>query len=490
MFLLWSKFFIIYCFLLFPFLLLSAQDTLIRWEPERQLTYDIIDKISCSITAQDSFVHILFNDGRLMYMRSSDYGNTWSDAFQINQDGPIYTQCIKTSWSNVFVTWMSWTTTENFHIKFRKSADFGLTWQPEMKIKKLRGLGFACLSDTLFVVGSVDPNMEPPPKGLYLIRSFNAGDTWSDYIQIADSIRATQGNPAVHYKDGILHLAFVRISGTGPSDPPFLYYTRSTDLGLTWSSCAALSDSIWPYAPRICGGPQSYVFVNWIDSKYSPINRGDLFFRRTSNNGLSWDTLMMLTNDHVSDAGPGQDIASNKSDVYCVWCYSWGSTHDSLFFIASTDSGRTWFRRECVRKSRGGFAGANISTANAKLHVLWTDGDTGYPRPLYYRRGTRLETGIEEPLQSTQKISLVNIQPNPFKKSCSILLSVVGLEQGINIRIYDIIGKEVMSFRDKKQTIIKWDGRDFNSKILPSGVYFIRIYNGRFSVVKKIVLSR
>jgi flagellar hook assembly protein FlgD len=53
----------------------------------------------------------------------------------------------------------------------------------------------------------------------------------------------------------------------------------------------------------------------------------------------------------------------------------------------------------------------------------------------------------------------------------------------ISLKIYDMLGKEIISLVDKKQSkgtySVEWNGSDSNGNCVNSGVYFIRLKDSK-----------
>jgi hypothetical protein len=92
----------------------------------------------------------------------------------------------------------------------------------------------------------------------------------------------------------------------------------------------------------------------------------------------------------------------------------------------------------------------------------------------------------ENPLQ-------VQCHPNPFNRSVDIsfLMPRAG---SVGICLFDIIGRQVRRYSigglSAGRQSFHWDGRDDNSRALPSGVYAYRIATGSLNAVGKVVMAR
>ena len=62
-----------------------------------------------------------------------------------------------------------------------------------------------------------------------------------------------------------------------------------------------------------------------------------------------------------------------------------------------------------------------------------------------------------------------------------------GRAKGIELKIYDITGREVMVYEIKYKTGVKLE---IDTKNLPCGVYFVQVESDKESMIKKVVKVR
>ncbi len=469
-------------------------DTLIYWEPEQRVTYDSIPQLHSQVWAYDSFVHILVNyDFPAMYLRSSDYGQTWSDTIRLNVDICTGFQTLVQQESVVYFVWSEYRPGPQFYdaridtkyVFVKRSMDCGITLDSAVFLGKGAPVAIDAHIETVFVNPVVgDP---PPVWGAYLIYSFNGGLNWSTYYPVSDST----DEPNIVYRNGILHF-------TGSRNYKIIY-TRSTDLGNSWSIPTVITapNTVLPKRPVLALGPNENVYVAWSDNKYSGMMQfDDVLFRKSTDDGLTWGSEQRLTPDSHCDAGGALDMVSQDSMIFTVWGFNGLGlpTPCSLFFLVSTNSGETWRARELVKGGTGfGLHDANVSTTQNFVYVIWEDNEDSsytYGGDLRIRRGSFSPVGIRE--RSCIPRYTVNIYPNPFSKFINIKLGNEDGAKGIEIKVFDITGKEVYDNKEKKESETWRQGKilKIDVKALPSGVYFVQLKAGVLSIIKKIVKIR
>ena len=88
---------------------------------------------------------------------------------------------------------------------------------------------------------------------------------------------------------------------------------------------------------------------------------------------------------------------------------------------------------------------------------------------------------------------LLNVYPNPFNPTTTIRFDL--LEQSnVELTVFDIQGRKVMTLYDMEKPRgshkVRWSGRDQMGNPVSTGVYFVRLEAGEFSLTTKMVYLR
>ncbi|HCC71231.1 MAG TPA: hypothetical protein DEQ09_08785, partial [Bacteroidales bacterium] len=232
--------------------------------------------------------------------------------------------------------------------------------------------------------------------------------------------------------------------------------------------------------------PEQDVYIAWTDNKFGGgMLFDDVMFRKSTDDGLTWGVEQRLTPDSRCDAGGALDMVSQDSMIFIVWDYN-GTGNPapcSLFFLASTDCGETWRERETVKSGFAiGIRDANVAVFQNYVYVVWRDNQYTYYEELYIRRGSLTPPGIEE--RASVSVSSLKVFPNPFTTSITIALPSIGHRaKGIELQMYNVSGKEVMSYDLRKRV----KGISIDTKSLPGGIYFIKVMAGDVFSIKKVI---
>jgi hypothetical protein len=97
-----------------------------------------------------------------------------------------------------------------------------------------------------------------------------------------------------------------------------------------------------------------------------------------------------------------------------------------------------------------------------------------------------------EELPSEFATASISCYPNPFNANTVIYLSGFKSNAGLKVTIYDILGREVRTFRNVSgpEHSIAWDGKDDRANRLSSGMYFVRAETGEFAKTVKALLLK
>ncbi|MCK4338556.1 MAG: immune inhibitor A, partial [Candidatus Cloacimonetes bacterium] len=176
--------------------------------------------------------------------------------------------------------------------------------------------------------------------------------------------------------------------------------------------------------------------------------------------------------------------------------------YDFAYFEISTD-GSIW-------NTLAYFTGTQNSWVEESINLIDYCGDIVYFRFRFYSDTYVTEDGIYiddfkiykyEYIVSTDDApdfvsqpQLYQNYPNPFCASTTISFNLVipiTIGKHRQLKIYNVKGQLVkqLSIINSKSSII-WDGKDENGKQLSNGIYFYKMYVGKKSVVKKMLLLR
>ncbi|MFA5405607.1 MAG: T9SS type A sorting domain-containing protein [Ignavibacteria bacterium] len=87
-----------------------------------------------------------------------------------------------------------------------------------------------------------------------------------------------------------------------------------------------------------------------------------------------------------------------------------------------------------------------------------------------------------------KKYELMQNYPNPFNPATNIKFAIPENDY-VNIRIYDILGREIMTLVNEKLNPGYYEF-NFNGASLSSGLYFYRMTTNKYSDIKRMILVK
>jgi hypothetical protein len=198
---------------------------------------------SHAIAVQGQIIHIVFTDRRdgaaeVFYKRSLDGGMNWDPDVRLTADDNIFSgRATIAVWSNeVHVVWMDHRDGNN-ELYYKRSINNGNTWSNDMR---LTNNGFnseypsmAVEFQTLHLVWNDDRSGQ---HEIYYKRSTNGGLSWSSDMRLTNN-NGDSFKPGVAVSDSLVHILWEDLRN-GTSE---IFYKGSSNSGMTWSNDVKMS---------------------------------------------------------------------------------------------------------------------------------------------------------------------------------------------------------------------------------------------------------
>jgi photosystem II stability/assembly factor-like uncharacterized protein len=254
---------------------------------------------------------------------------------------------------------------------------------------------------------------------------------------------------------------------------------------------------------------------------------GHLWFANQSGVWLSRDTARTWTLFPIENAFAPFDFV----DSLYGWLTIWGGQYKRIAF--TSDGGLSWnyidkpyaFQTTDMTTYRegnfyggivmfeAGYDGSLLKYRQGDSYIYKIPTYTGNPLNSFasHRKGNNLHLWVagdgmtllhsveyttdevEEPNLIITKYALFQNYPNPFNPSTKITFTI-GKYIYTNLRIYDILGREVITLVNGMQFAgehtIDWSGTNSAGQKVCSGIYFYRLQAGEYVETKKLVLLK
>ncbi|MEI8006470.1 MAG: exo-alpha-sialidase [Bacteroidota bacterium] len=473
--------------LFFVVAMLVANLSRAQWEPDIRLTNDPAGSSTSisnqwNIAASGDTVHVVWSDTRdgneeIYYKRSVDGGLTWgADTRLTNAPAISGHPSVSVSGSIVHVAWCDLRDGNGgYEIYYKRSDDRGASWEADTRLTNYWAGSFnPSIASTGLVVHMVwydyvDYNWE-----IYYKRSVDGGITWKPDVRLTND-PANSYSASVAATGDMVHVVWVdyRDGATGE-----IYYKQSSDGGVSWGQDIRLTNDPDTSRRPCVAVSDSVVHVTWYDTRYG---NAKIYYKRSADGGITWGEDTKLTNDPDGSRMPS--IAVSGSAVHLVWQDDrYGNTE--IFYKKSDDGGLNWGTETRLTSAPGVSQYPSLTISGAVIHSVWTDFRDGNGE-IYYKRnptgGFPVGIGNDSENNSHQQISFY---PNPASNSIHIRLRNNSNETSF-LTIRNVLAKTLLSKQIwNVETLVDVSG-------LPEGIYLVSVTTNNIQVnSKKLIITR
>jgi len=289
----------------------------------RLTTYMDFDGIPAVIETDDRTVWIFWTRKTLdrynVFYVTSAYGEAaWSQETQLTSSRGANSgvSVCQASDSTIWLVWAS-DRTGNYDLYYKTSSDYGGTWSNDTQLTFHSGRdlkpAIRQMSDgTIWIVWSSNRS---GGYDLYLKTSQNNGDSWSDDMQLTTDPSLDKMPSLAQMSNGTIWLVWAS-DRTGNYD---LYYKTSSDFGNSWSGNTQLSGgSTIDSNPCVFQTMDGTIWIFWSRRQASENATDDIYYKHSSDNGVSWSDSFQLTSDNYDDIWPSATQTS-RVKIWVVW---------------------------------------------------------------------------------------------------------------------------------------------------------------------------
>ncbi len=459
-----------------------------QWQADVRLTHDTALSLPSgvkSVGINGDNIHVVWFDnrngeGEIYYRRSTNKGVSWtSDIRLTNAPGYSVRPSIAVYGSVIHVVWES-NRDGICEVYYKKSTNNGSTWSADLQ---LTNDNFDSYSASIAAEGYVhvvwmDYRYGDPE--IYYKRSIDGGVNWGVDTRLTNN-SAHQKYPEISIVGSIVHVVFEdERNGLANAE---IYYKRSSNNGVSWSSDLRLTNSSGQSWNPFVSASGSYVHVVWDDDRWG---NDEILYKRSTDDGVNWSSDARLTNN----AGDSYIPSISLSGIYAhvVWTDE-RNTNEEIYYKQSTNRGASWGPDTRLTNASGQKLYPSISILGSLVLVLWGDSRDGNFEIYYKRNPTGNPVGIK-PIGSEipAEFSLYQNFPNPFNPSTTIRFRLPKREF-VSLKVYDVRGNEIASLVNEILNPSTYEVC-WNASAFASGVYFYKLVSDDFTDVKKMMLVK
>lgn len=419
-----------------------------------------MNNTSC-IAASGEFLNVVWTDNRsgyaaVYYKRSIDQGKTWGTDTRLSELGStsanptiaVYGLIIHVVWND--------DRDGNLEIYYKKSADGGLTWGADTRLTNdpyvSQHPSLSVSGSNVHVVWYDDRTLNGQ---IFYKHSSDAGVSWDSDKQLESDENYSKISSVA--SDGtnvhVVWYSLDKISGWNN-----LFYTHSTDNGLSWSSPEQLTNDLTCVYPSIAVSG-STVHLVWFDGRDGG-GSTEIYYKQSADGGNTWGPDTRLTNNTGYSSYPF--VTASGANVQLVWQDN-PDSKINIYYRKSVDNGLNWDPELVLSNATYAYYGSAVVSGSA-LNVVWAERSFGNDDIFYKRNLDVTPVGIDEFAKSGNKL---NVYPNPF-------LNEITANTNDNLHgeiiIYDISSRKIIH-KEFVSTIT------IDASQLPKGIYICEVRN-------------
>jgi hypothetical protein len=291
-----------------------------------------------------------------------------------NNEDSVYGQ-VSSSNNNTYVVWQEsvpGNTDRNYEIFFKKSSDDGNSFGERIQLSDNIGFSehpqMASENNNVYVVWADDTTVN---KQIYFKKSNNGGNSFGEQMLLSDGNSNAFNQEISSFGDNVYVVWLEKV----PYGPYRIMLASSNDGANTFHKPITLSENaVAQTFPKISSF-DGHVYVAW-NVEDLPNTRSGVYFISSTDNGRTFGNISKL-NMAEKDFGEPQ-IASSGNQIYVIWGGSDTNKLSSISFIKSDDNGRTFSDLRKINETEHGRLNEPsnveiIADQNDRVFIAWQD---------------------------------------------------------------------------------------------------------------------
>jgi hypothetical protein len=314
----------------------------------------------------------------------------------------------------------------NWELYYKRSTDGGFNWGAETRLTFATGdrnqPAIAVSGSVVHVVWADNSRDVNSPSEIYYKRSTDGGVSWEADTQLTTSDSYSSFLSSVSVSGSIVHVVWQDDRDLNQE----IYYKRSPDGGVSWEADTRLTSDPSSQAYPSVAVSGSVVHVVWQDDRDGSFK---LFYKRSTDGGVSWGADTRLTNNSRGSSSPSVSVSGQA--VHIVWVDQ-RNVDFEIFYKRSTDGGTSWEADTRLTISAGESSNASVAVSDSVVHVVWQDNRDGNYE-IYHKRAFG---GNPPPVQIGPDVRLTN-DPSASKTSDNNAWCIAASGDTVHVVWYD-----------------------------------------------------
>ena len=254
-------------------------------------------------------------------------------------------------------------------------------WQPDVRLTNNTAASSTsfnnawCIASSGDLVHAVWYDLRDGNREIYYKRSADGGISWGADTRLTTNA-ANSWYPSVSVSASAVHVVW-QDNRDGNEE---IYYKRSTDGGLSWGTDTRLTNNFGSSLSPSCAVSASEVHVVWYEDRDG---NNEIYDKRSSDGGVSWGADKRLTND-LSDSY-GSTVSVSGLTVHVAWQDNRDSNYE-IYHKRSIDGGASWGTDTRLTNNPAASWASSITVSGSEVHVVWYDLRNSGNAEIYYKR--------------------------------------------------------------------------------------------------------
>jgi len=227
---------------------------------------------------------------------------------------------------------------------------------------------------------------------VFFMFSSDGGTTWSIETQLTTHSNDDNAPAVFQTATGAIWVVWQRYRGSANNYD--IFFKTSSDNGSTWSNESQLTtDSAPDKLPSIAQTRDGRIWVVWQSYRNSEF---DIFYKTSSNNGVTWSSDSRLTTENDEDTDPFI-LVTTAGRIWVVYCSRQpvSNSQDELYYKISED-GSVWSDRvQLTKDGSDDMYPAMAQGQDRKIWVVWAS-DRLFQPEIFYKTSLVLKGDANE----------------------------------------------------------------------------------------------
>ncbi len=291
----------------------------------------------------------------IYFTKSSDGGRTWSTPIRVNDDATGAAQAEPSlaldNANNIYIAWTDMRSGNN-DVYFSKSITGGRTFAANLRVNDVTtnsqsepDLAVDPVNAHLIHVVWTDTRSAILGPDIFYANSTDGGLSFNPSVRVNDDVTGSeQGQPSIAVapnRDVYVVWRDPRSAAKGPD----IYFSKSSDLGATWSPNIFLNSDVGnaiQQDPTIAVDAAGTIYVAWTDYR-NPNTAPDIYEAWSANVGASFGANVQVNDDRGLAPQLSPSLAANAGKIQIAWAdYRTGGSTNYDIYTASSADGITW----------------------------------------------------------------------------------------------------------------------------------------------------